>query len=488
MFRSALGAVAVLMALSLAGPVTLAEGSQAPLLHVHRDGSVSVASDSLPTDLPAGPSNSVLQPSTIQRDVATPAASAAVPYTIRRMLSAKHITQAQATAALTAWTKAVRTRRTLSGLPREELGNVIAIVTGITNRKSFTPSRINSITLLLQRNTEFFGAKRVPAYHQRVQFDGSDIVWQYYPGQGMQIQVLATFGVANGLWRVHLNGHFRALLDEMNSLASYRAGGKAWEYMFNFDGGSPPWTSAMSQATGIQAMARGAQRLQDPKYLKAARDSLTIFKRSTPSGVLSSTGKGPWYVMYSFDGSGRIFNGFLQTLIGLHELVIKANDPTARRLFNSAEPVARRVIPNYMSSGWSFYEPGEWSSESYHELTTGFLGELCTRTGKKAYCTAKDKFAAETANPPRLAVATKALKAGKPAALRFWVSKPASVTVTVKAGTRTLRSVSGSYEPGFHRLSGVKPPKRASALAVVVNGSDPAGKKRRIVSTIKVKR
>ncbi len=485
MFRSALRAVVVLSALLIAGPVAAAEGSQPPLLQVHSDGSVSLVRDSLPKDITSGTGGDVQRPATNR---ARAAASPAVPYTIKRMLAAKHITQAQATAALDAWTQAVRTRRTLSGLPREELGNVIAIVTGITNRKAFAPSRINSITLLLKRNTEFFGARRVPAYHQRVQFDGSDIVWQYYPGQGMQIQVLATFGVANGLWRVHLNGHFRALLDEMNSLASYRAGGKAWEYMFNFDGGSPPWTSAMSQATGIQAMARGAQRLQEPKYLKAARDSLTIFSKRTPSGVLSNTSNGPWYVMYSFDGSGRIFNGFLQTLIGLHELVLKANDATAQKLFSRAEPVARRSIPNYMSSGWSFYEPGEWSSESYHELTTGFLGELCTRTKKTAYCEAEKAFAADTANPPRLAVATKSLKAGKPATLRFWVSKPATVSVAVKDGNRTLRRTSGTFDPGFHRLAGVKAPKGSKSLAVVINGSDPAGKKRRIISTVQVKR
>lgn len=483
MFRSALRAVAVLSALLLAGPASMAEGSQTPLLQVHRDGSVSAVHDGLPKDLPIGTEADATPPAS---EGARAAASAAVPYTIKRMLSAKQISEAQSIAALDAWTKAVRTRRTLSGLPRAELGNVIAIVTGITNRKSFTPSRINALTLLLKRNTEFFGAKRIPTYHQRVQFDGSDIVWQYYSGQGLQIQVLATFGVANGLWRVHLNGHFRALLDEMNTLASKRANGKAWEYMFNFGGGSPPWTSAMSQATGIQAMARGAQRLQEPKYLKAAQSSLSIFSRTTPSGVLSNTRRGPWYVMYSFDGSGRIFNGFLQTLIGLHELVIKANDPTARRLFTRAEPVARRGIPDYMSSGWSFYEPGEWSSESYHELTTGFLGELCTRTGKKDYCSAEKRFAAATANPPRLAVTTKSLKAGKVGSIRFWTSKPATVSVAVKSGSRTLRSTSGSFDPGFHRLRTVKPPKGVKTLAVVVSGTDPAGKSRRIISTVKV--
>jgi hypothetical protein len=112
---------------------------------------------------------------------------------------------------------------------------------------------------------------------------------------------------------------------------------------------------------------------------------------------------------------------------------------------------------------------------------------MCTRTGKKPYCSAEKRFAADTADPPRFAVATKTVKAGKPATLRFWVSKPASVSISVKNGTRTLRSASGSYSPGFHTLRPVKPPKGTSTLSVVISGSDPAGKHRRVISTVKVK-
>ena len=54
----------------------------------------------------------------------------------------------------------------------------------------------------------------------------------------------------------------RALLDEMVTLASERGGALAWEYLFDFGGGAPPWTSGMAQATGIQALARAGQRLR----------------------------------------------------------------------------------------------------------------------------------------------------------------------------------------------------------------------------------
>src|SRR5437763_1831089 len=43
------------------------------------------------------------------------------------------------------------------------------------------------------------------------------------------------------------------LLGQMIPLAVNRAGGPVWEYYFQFGGGKPPWTSAMSQGTGIEA-------------------------------------------------------------------------------------------------------------------------------------------------------------------------------------------------------------------------------------------
>jgi len=45
----------------------------------------------------------------------------------------------------------------------------------------------------------------------------------------------------------------------------------AWEYMFHFGGGAPPWISGMADATGIQALGRAADLLDRPDYLKTAR-------------------------------------------------------------------------------------------------------------------------------------------------------------------------------------------------------------------------
>ena len=59
-----------------------------------------------------------------------------------------------------------------------------------------------------------------------VGFDGSQIVWQYYPGAGIQIQVLGTFGKVNALWSSRRTAELGAAVDELLPLAAERLRGK----------------------------------------------------------------------------------------------------------------------------------------------------------------------------------------------------------------------------------------------------------------------
>ena len=467
------------------GPIASAEASQQPLLKVGPNGQITAGQDLLPMDMDFGTGADRPVRNTPQGVRATAAtATSAVASTILNMQKVGQITALQASDAITSWTAAIRTRRKLHGNAGLELGNIISIVVGIHNRKALTPSRLPELMLIVKRNTEFFSKGKMPAYHQRVQFSGSDIVWQYYPGQGLQLQVLATFGVANGLWRANLPGHLKALMDEMLSLRVKRAGGTAWEYMFNFDGGSPPWTSAMSQATGIQALSRAAVKFSDPNYLAAANSSLAIFRKAPPSGVRVATPLGPWYLMYSFDPSLKILNGFLQTLVGLNEMANKVSSGDARELFDAAEPVARAAVPHFMSSGWSYYSPGVWSSESYHQLTQGFLAELCLRTTRPTYCTAATKFTTFLDQPPRLAVKTRSLKRGSAARVKFWVSKPSTVAIRVLASGKTIRTATISCDPGNHSLGNIRVPRGAKTITVRARGTDASGRTRTVVAAL----
>lgn len=62
---------------------------------------------------------------------------------------------------------------------------------------------------------------------QRVEFANSQLVWQFYAGQGLQLQVLGTFGKANALYTA-APAHYRqlvALLSQMIPLTARRGGG-----------------------------------------------------------------------------------------------------------------------------------------------------------------------------------------------------------------------------------------------------------------------
>ena len=133
-------------------------------------------------------------------------------------------------------------------------------------------------------------------------FPGSELVFQYYVGHGLQIQWLGTFGKLNGYWSggKRYDARAGALLDEALPLATERAGGLAWEYLFPFDGQNPPWVSSLAQGTGLQAMARTATRLQrQAEIFPIALRGLGIFQTAPPAGVRVESGDGAHYLQYS---------------------------------------------------------------------------------------------------------------------------------------------------------------------------------------------
>ena len=94
----------------------------------------------------------------------------------------------------------------------------------------------------------------------------------------------------------------------MIPLATKRAGGIAWEYMFQFDGGLPPWTSGLSQGTALQVLARDWSRFKEPTVLSAAQEALGIFQTPPPCGVRVDE-LAREYAEYTYAPTDRILNG-----------------------------------------------------------------------------------------------------------------------------------------------------------------------------------
>ena len=100
--------------------------------------------------------------------------------------------------------------------------------------------------------------------------------------------------------------------------------------------------SALAQGTAVQALARAAVRLGDPRLFEVARAGLGIFRAPPPEGVRVQTAAGAHYLIYSFAPRLRVLNGFVQSLNGLLDFARLAND--AERRTSCSRP-ARRSSP-----------------------------------------------------------------------------------------------------------------------------------------------
>jgi hypothetical protein len=300
---------------------------------------------------------------------------------------------------------AAGTASRLRGTRALELKAVLANIHQIAVDRLLSPSRLKVLFLTLESNRRWWSTGPLVGYGQRIEFSGSELVWEYYPGQGIELQELGSFGKADGLYTGgrNLYPRMRHLLAELIPLAAQRGGALVWEYYFRFDGGIPPWTSAMSQGTALLALSRAYVALHDHHYLDLARRALPIFGERPPTGVSVTTTRGLRFLLYSFapQASAAVLNGFLQTLIGLYDYSHISGDHRAARLFAAGDAEARAEVPQYDTGSWSLYQPGEQASLDYHVLVTGFLHELCDRTHARVYCATAARFDAYQRNPPR---------------------------------------------------------------------------------------
>jgi hypothetical protein len=375
-----------------------------------------------------------------------------------------------------------RTIRRLSGARRQELAGVLATIEGMAARGSLRASRLYPLFLTLQRNREWWSSQPLLASGQRVTFEGSELVWQYVPGQGLQLHPLANFGKLNAYARGSRRNDVRntVLLDELMSVAVPRGGGLAWEYYFTFDGGRPPWVSSLAQGTGLQAIARSAKKLgRTDELLPAIQEGLTLFEQPPPTGVRVETGNGAHYVQYSFWPDLRVVNGFVQSLVGLFDVAQITGDARAARLFSDGDRAARAEVPEFDTGAWSFYSRDAITRESdlhYHMLLRDFLSSLCDRTDEPVYCTTESHFTSYLTTPPELALRTKRVRGGTAATLRFSLSKisRASVRVTAPSG-RTVLSVAAGVVGRGTRTVAWKVPRRAGEYTVRLDATDLAG-------------
>jgi D-glucuronyl C5-epimerase C-terminus len=337
-------------------------------------------------------------------------------------------------------------KRTVKRLPkrstrRNELAGVVANVEGIAARRALTGPRLVPLWLTLETNRAYWSTHVYGPSTRRISFPGSQLVWQWFPGQGLQFHPLANFAKLNQLWASR-SDDMSQLLDELLALRVPRAGGTAWEYYFSFAGGRPPWVSGLAQGTGIQSITRVAQRTgRQDEVFPIADQALGVFETAPPAGVRVATADGPHYALYSFDPGLRVINGFIQALVGLYDLGKIGDDERARSLFADGERAARVELPTFDTGAWSLYSRGSVEHESdlsYHQLLRAFLKSMCTRTEDPVYCDTELRFAQYELEPPQLSLVTTTLRGGTSGKLRLRLSKISRVGLRVRRAGKVV--------------------------------------------------
>jgi hypothetical protein len=309
----------------------------------------------------------------------------------------------------------------LRGVRRREMAAVLTIAGQIAKRGDLTAPRMPAVFLTLERNAEWWAVNGPPvagspgengargrrckplparARAARVSFPGSELVFQYYRGLGLQLQMNGTWGRANALFG-SANPLFvargAALLNELLPLGVLRSGVLAWEYEFPIFGGRPPWISALSQATAVRALTRAAAKLGRPDLLPLASAAAGAFAFPPPAGVRVTLGGGmAWYVLYSFAPRQRVLNAHLNAVAALFDFAQASGDPHTKAAYDAGLLAAHRRIRSFDTGVWSKYaNPGALADLNYHVLNTSLAGEVCKRSGDKNVCRAAGSFSRE---------------------------------------------------------------------------------------------
>ena len=394
---------------------------------------------------------------------------------------------------------ALATVKRLHGTRATELESVVQNLHSIAASKGFIPSRLPALFLTLDRNRQWWTTGPIPYSGQLIEFQGSQLVWEYYPGQGIELQVLGTFGRADGMYTAGASQYpqMRQLLGEMIPLAVQRGRGIAWEYYFRFDGGSPPWVSAMAQGTGIEALTRASNAFgpesgsgwvgaQPPTstYLQIAQRALGIFTVQPPLGIAVPAQRGARYLQYSFAPRVDIINAFLQSLIGLYDYARMSGNAEAQRLLRVGDAQAQAELPSFDTGAWSLYQPGVEDTLDYHQLVTGFLDQLCSKTGESAYCTTAQHFHAYMTTPPTLQLLTTTTRARHAFSVRFHLSKYSHVGIVVVRGQSTVFATSADFSYGLDAFA--VPSLSPGSYTVRLAATDLPGNFNRVIGTLQV--
>ena len=243
--------------------------------------------------------------------------------------------------------------------------------------------------------------------------------------------------------------------------------------MFHFDGGSPPWTSGLSQGTALQVLARAWSRFKEPAYLTAAQQALGIFETPPPQGVRVEHAGGRalrrvhlraqrQHPQRLHPGAGRALRLHVD-----HQGPARAGAVRSRRR-RGARRGAAATTPAPGRCTTSSGNPTSTTTNCSPNSSSTSANARARRPrqpaptrpprrrpsaprrrrraqrrgvqipGDEIYCTTAQRFSADLHTPPVIALLSTTLPGGARAGVQLSLSKISTVSLTVRQGSRVV--------------------------------------------------
>jgi len=182
---------------------------------------------------------------------------------------------------------------------------------------------------------------------------------------------------------VNLNAFLRQVSWLEENAVSRSDGAVVWPMNFDYPNGTvvlkAPWISAYTQGLVISALVRAWRLTKRPQLLELLKNSAKVFELDVEdSGVRVSLDGHTLYTEIPGGPLPGILDGFMTSLIGLHDLYVETEDPVVGRLFEEGIAGLMSVLPRWdYRNKWSWYGCRAYlSPPAYHNLNCLLLEVL----------------------------------------------------------------------------------------------------------------
>ena len=173
-----------------------------------------------------------------------------------------------------------------------------------------------------------------------------------------------------------------------------------WAYDFDLPSyhASAPWYSAMAQVKIMVAFERAFELTQNEYYQQLSEEAMRSLEVPIEMGgvlYIDPEDNGKWYEELA--GGGRaspplILNGFISSLLDLHDFYIRTGSQDAKSLFEDGITELKRHLIDYDTGRWTYYDREGNLAYDYHYTHINQMRQLYEITGDIEFKAYHDKW------------------------------------------------------------------------------------------------